>query len=41
MTVSHPGNNKNDLEHIEIQDLSVEITVLKIFVQDNLYVIKK
>ena len=41
LRVNHPGNNKNELQYIEIQGLSVEVTALKIFAQDELYVIKK
>ena len=39
--VNHIGNNKNELNKIAIEDLSVEVTALKLFVKDQLHIVKK
>ena len=39
--VSHIGNNKNELNKIAIEDLSLEVTTLKLFVKEQLYIAKK
>ena len=39
--VNHIGNNKNELNKIAIEDLSVEVTTLKLFVKEQFYIAKK